>query len=72
MNQNTRTFKRMLSKAPSGIHGEDPYWLGKRKTNAAILVSLLALSAGVYYYTIAAIGQEEFEDFDEKGNLIRK
>lgn len=35
-------------------------------------MEFLLLLLGIYVYAIRAVGQEDFKDIDEKGNIIKK
>jgi Cytochrome c oxidase assembly factor 3 len=44
-------------------------WQRKRMPISFTLLALAGFTAGVYYYTITAVKQDDLSDFDEQGNL---
>jgi len=44
----------------------------RRNRSLVMGFALFGFAAGVFVYSIKAVGQETWEDVDEKGNIIKK
>eukprot|EP00013_Stygamoeba_regulata_P001859 CAMPEP_0177629258 /NCGR_PEP_ID=MMETSP0447-20121125/572_1 /TAXON_ID=0 /ORGANISM="Stygamoeba regulata, Strain BSH-02190019" /LENGTH=68 /DNA_ID=CAMNT_0019130567 /DNA_START=68 /DNA_END=274 /DNA_ORIENTATION=- len=65
-----RFIDSLKATPPSDYHRE--LYQKVRVRNAAVGLSLAAAVAGVYFYSMRAVSQDDFSDVDERGNLVSK
>lgn len=59
-----------LKRGPAHFYAQHPELASRRPGNWRIAAVLATFAVGSYFYTMAAVRQDEFKDFDDKGNLI--